>query len=114
MTDTEKKFSQWDAEKEYPEVCEKIRAALHQVRDPELAMDLIQLGLVRNVNIADGKIAIEMILTTPYCPYAPMLMEAARKKTEEAAAMITEVSYGREIWDQSMMEDGTTFNWGLF
>ncbi len=77
-------------------------------------MDLIQLGLVRNVAVADDKLKIEMILTTPYCPYAPMMMESARRKAESATEMKAEVAYGKEVWDQSMMEDGTSFDWGLF
>jgi metal-sulfur cluster biosynthetic enzyme len=114
MTETEKKVPQWAADQGYPELCARIRETLRQVRDPELGMDLIQLGLVRNVTIADNKISIDMILTTPYCPYAPMLMESARQKVEEATSMTTEVAYGKELWDPSMMEDGTTFSWGLF
>lgn len=114
MTEIKSNQPTWDAEEEHPEICEKIREALRQVRDPEIGMDLIQLGLVRNVAIGNGKVHIDMILTTPYCPYAPMLMESARKHTEEAVSMPAEVIYGKEVWDQSMMEDGTAFDWGLF
>jgi len=114
MTDPEKNLPHWDAQDNHSDLCEKIRQALRDVRDPELGMDLIQLGLVRNVIVTDQKITIEMILTTPYCPYAPMIMESARKKAEEATSLSTEVIYGKEVWDQSMMEDSTSFNWGLF
>ena len=104
----------WAAESSHPELCQKIRDTLRTVKDPEIGMDLIQLGLIRNVEIDTEKVKIEMILTTPYCPYAPMLMEAARKKTEEAAELPAEIFYGREVWDQTMMEDDSTINWGLF
>ncbi len=114
MTEPEKNYPHWDAEQEHPEICDKLREVLRQVRDPEIGMDLIQLGLIRNVRIADNKVKIEMILTTPYCPYAPMLMESARRKAEEAAGMPAEVVYGKEIWDQTMMEDSTGFDWGIF
>lgn len=114
MTDKPQNLPEWDAEKDHPELCEKIRESLREVRDPELGMDLIQLGLVRNVTINEERVKIEMILTTPYCPYAPMLMESARRRTEAAAGMVTEVVYGKEVWDQSMMEDSSGFNWGLF
>ncbi len=105
---------EWKAESSYPEICEKIREALHTVKDPEIGMDLIQLGLIRNVEIDSEKVKIEMILTTPYCPYAPMLMESARKRTEEAAGIPTEIFYGKEVWDRSMMEGDSGFDWGLF
>lgn len=114
MTETLKNTPHWDAEDENPELCAKLREVFKEVRDPELGMDLIQLGLVRNVSLVDQKLKIEMILTTPYCPYAPMLMESARRKAETATSMPAEVAYGKEIWDQSMMEDETSFDWGLF
>lgn len=114
MTEKKNNLPKWDAEEEHPEICEKIREAMRKVRDPEIGMDLIQLGLIRNVAIGNGKVKIDMILTTPYCPYAPMLMESARKHSEEAVSMPTEVEYGKEVWDRSMMEDDTVFDWGLF
>ena len=105
---------EWTAEKENPELCGKIRDSLRGVKDPEIGIDLIQLGLIRNVEIEKDKLKIEMILTTPYCPYAPMLMESARKKAEEASGIPSEIFYGKEVWDQTMMEDDTALNWGLF
>jgi metal-sulfur cluster biosynthetic enzyme len=114
MNDIPSNVPHWDAEDEHPELCTKLRDVFREVRDPEIGMDLIQLGLVRNVSLVKQKLKIEMILTTPYCPYAPMLMESARRKAETVAEMPAEVAYGKEVWDQSMMEDGTSFDWGLF
>lgn len=104
----------WDADKSSPELSQVIRDALRQIRDPEIGMDLIQLGLIRNITITDDRIKIIMILTTPYCPYAPILLESARKKTEEASGLTAEITYGSEVWDQSMMEDSSAISWGLF
>ena len=114
MTEKKQNIPIWDAEKDDPELCEKLREAFRKVKDPEIGMDLIQLGLIRNVTLQEDRVKIEMILTTPYCPYAPMLMESARRRAEEAAGMLAEVAYGKEVWDQSMMEDSTSFDWGLF
>lgn len=108
------KYPEWDIDQTHPQHVEAFRDAFRQVRDPEIGMDLIQLGLIRNVTIADEKISVIMILTTPYCPYAPMLMESARKKAESVIELPAEISYGREVWNQSMMEDETSLNWGLF
>ena len=107
-------YTHWDVEKTHPGKVEEIKNAFRQVRDPEIGMDLIQLGLIRNVTIIDEKASIEMILTTPYCPYAPMLMESARKKAEAVIGLPTEIKYGKEVWNQTMMEDDTSLNWGLF
>jgi len=114
MTEEKKATFFWDAETETPEMCEKIRLALRDVRDPELGMDVIQLGLIRNVSLKEGKLDIVMILTTPYCPYAPMLMEASRKKAEEASGLPAEITYGTEVWNQTMMEEGSGFDWNIF
>ena len=108
------KYPHWDAEDSHPSIIDKLRDAFRQVRDPEIGMDLIQLGLIRNVSISEEKADIDMILTTPYCPYAPMLMESARKKAEEVIGLPTEMKYGKEVWNQTMMEDDTSLNWGLF
>jgi metal-sulfur cluster biosynthetic enzyme len=114
--DEEKKpnYPHWNIEETHAEKVEEVRKALRQVRDPEIGMDLIQLGLIRNVSITNQKAGIEMILTTPYCPYAPMLMESARKKVEAVIGLSTEIKYGKEVWNQTMMEDETSLNWGLF
>jgi metal-sulfur cluster biosynthetic enzyme len=114
MTEEKKLLTTWDAETAHPEICEKIRGALRDVRDPELGMDVIQLGLIRNVIIENERVMIVMILTTPYCPYAPMMMESARKKTEEITGMPTEITYGTDVWNQTMMEEGSGFDWGIF
>jgi metal-sulfur cluster biosynthetic enzyme len=107
-------YPQWDANKSHPKKIDELRNAFRQVRDPEIGMDIIQLGLIRNVTISAEKVNIDMILTTPYCPYAPMLMESARKKAEEVLGVPTEIQYGKEVWNQTMMEDDTALNWGLF
>jgi len=107
-------YPHWDVEEIHADLIEEIRNAFRQVRDPEIGMDLIQLGLIRNVTITDKKAGIEMILTTPFCPYAPMLMESARKKAEAVIGLPTEIHYGREVWNQTMMEDDTSLNWELF
>jgi metal-sulfur cluster biosynthetic enzyme len=107
-------YPHWDVEETHVNKVAEIRNIFRQVLDPEIGMDIIQLGLIRNVTITDNKAKIEMILTTPYCPYAPMLMESARKKAEAVIGLPTEIKYGREVWNQTMMEDNTSFDWGLF
>jgi metal-sulfur cluster biosynthetic enzyme len=93
----------WDAEKDFPELCEKLRNALQDIKDPELGVSVIQLGLIRNVNIMPDQATIKMILTTPYCPYGPAMMEITRSKAEEALGRPTHVDFSLEPWDLSMM-----------
>lgn len=42
--------------------------ALRQVNDPELGMNLVDLGLIYEVEIDEGKVQVDMTLTTPGCP----------------------------------------------
>jgi metal-sulfur cluster biosynthetic enzyme len=104
----------WKANSSHPELANKIKDALRQVRDPEIGSDIVQLGLVREVEISEKNVVVTMIMTTPYCPYAPAMMESARRIVETEAGKSTTIIYGNEVWDQSMMEDPTAFNWGLF
>lgn len=104
----------WKASISHPELTGKIKDALRQVRDPEIGSDIVQLGLIREVEISENNIVITMILTTPYCPYGPAMMESARRIVQDETGKSTTIIYGSEVWDQSMMEDPTAFNWGLF
>ena len=52
---------------------EGVRRALRQVKDPELDMNIVDLGLVYDVEVADGDVRIAMTLTSPGCPAGPMI-----------------------------------------
>jgi len=104
----------WGAESSYPELSETVRESLRQVVDPEIGLNIIELGLIRDLQIADESAEIKMILTTPFCPYAPAMMEMTRKKAEEALERPVSVEIGMEMWDPTMMEEGAGADWSLF
>ena len=104
----------WAADSTHPEAAKTLRDRLREVMDPELGLNVIELGLIRDVSIDDEIVQLKMILTTPFCPYAPALIEMTRSKAIEAMGIEAMVELGMEMWEPSMMEDGTGGDWGMF
>jgi metal-sulfur cluster biosynthetic enzyme len=104
----------WDAEATNPEIATRLRDALSQVIDPEIGLSVIQLGLIRNFKIEDGQATMRMILTTPFCPYGPALIDLTRTKAEEGLGMPVAIELGMEVWDFSMMEESAAQDWGFY
>ena len=68
-------------------VNEKIWEAVKKVIDPELGFSIVDLGLVYDVRYENGAAEIEMTLTSPGCPLAPII----DKKIKEAVSGIPEI-----------------------
>jgi metal-sulfur cluster biosynthetic enzyme len=93
---------------------DEIKEALRQVIDPEIGLNVVELGLIREIEVSDEGAKITMILTTPFCPYGPALIEQVRLAADTVADGPTQVEVGMELWDPSMMEEGAGGDWGLF
>lgn len=93
---------------------ERIMNAMRAVVDPEIGMDVVTLGLVRHLDLSEDHLHMTVIMTTPFCPYAPQLMEQMRRTAQEAAGVPTTIEMGPEMWDPSMMDDAAAAEWGLF
>ncbi len=91
-----------------------LREALRVVVDPEIGMNVIELGLIRDLEIREERAHITMIMTTPFCPYAPQLLEQTRRAAQDFLQLPVTIEMGLEMWDPSMMEDGAADDWGLF
>lgn len=88
--------------------------ALRSVIDPEIGMNIIELGLIRDTDIQEDRAHVTMIMTTPFCPYAPQLLEQTRRTAQDFLGVPTTIEMGMEMWDPSMMEEGAASDWGLF
>ncbi|MCC7452160.1 MAG: metal-sulfur cluster assembly factor [Anaerolineae bacterium] len=93
---------------------ETVREALRQVIDPEIGMDVIMLGLIRELDLQPDKSHVVMMLTTPFCPYGPQMLEQTRRVVQEVTGVPTTIEMSMELWEPSMMEEGAAQDWGLF
>lgn len=57
-----------------------VRAALRRVKDPELNLNIVDLGLVYGIAVDGPKVSIDMSLTSPGCPSGPEIMTAAEQQ----------------------------------
>ena len=55
-----------------------VKKALRTVKDPELNLDLVVLGLVYDIEVEGGKVDVAMSLTSPMCPVAGQIVEDAK------------------------------------
>lgn len=114
MSEESLNIVKWTIHDTHPEMVEPVREKLSEVVDPEIGMNIIQLGLVRNITIEDSTARLKMILTTPFCPYGPAMVDMTRQKAQDALKMPVTVEMGMEVWDFSMMEDPSALDWGLY
>jgi len=110
------KQADWEIESSHPDKIDDLDKALREVIDPEIGLNIIELGLVRNVALKEEetKVHVTMIMTTPFCPYAQALLEMTRSKASESLDLPTTIEMGMELWDVSYMEEGAGAEWGLF
>jgi metal-sulfur cluster biosynthetic enzyme len=94
---------QWSSTPSQQELA--VRAALETVMDPEIQLSVIDLGLIREVHFLPGKTLVRMMLTTPFCPYAPQMIEDVKGATESAVQQPCEVDMLPDPWSPDMMPD---------
>lgn len=107
-------IAKWTIHDTNPELVEPARARLSEVVDPEIGMNIIQLGLIRDIQINGDVVNMKMILTTPFCPYGPAMVDMTRQKAEEAFKQPVTIEMGMDVWDFSMMEDPSALDWGMY
>lgn len=84
-----------------------IMQALATIKDPEIDFNIVELGLIRRVEIENDKVLITMIFTSPFCPLADLIVSRIEEKIGSVEGVReVEVAIDRTlIWDWSMMTE---------
>ena len=94
---------------------DKIREALKSVIDPELGVSIVDLGLIYDVRYEDGVAEVEMTLTSPGCPLAPVIdkkIKDALKEVPEVKELTVELVWDPP-WSKDLMSDELKAEFGF-
>jgi metal-sulfur cluster biosynthetic enzyme len=95
---------------------EEVFEALHQVEDPELGMDIVELGLVYDVEVDGPKVKVTHTLTSMGCPAGPMIQEdidaAVRANFDGVENVELELTWDPP-WTPERMSDDAKFILGF-
>lgn len=79
---------------------EEIREALKDVIDPEVGIDIVDLGLVKDIIVNDNRAEVDMVLTTQACPLVDHLTDQVRRRVEGINGIsLVEVKILDEPWN---------------
>ena len=105
-----------ELEKKYPELEQKIISALKTVYDPEIPINIYELGLIYEIKISDEKdVYIKMTLTSPNCPVAedlPRDIREALQAVEEIKEVNLELTFEPE-WNRDMISEAGQLELGF-
>jgi metal-sulfur cluster biosynthetic enzyme len=101
---------------------ELVRSALKNVYDPEIGLDIVSLGLVYTVDVADDgkRVGVDMTLTTPACPAGPQILDQARREIQGLSSVYPQLEdvqinlVWTPFWNPSMMTQEARDELGFF
>lgn len=101
---------------EITQIGENIITTLKTIYDPEIPVDIYELGLVYDVQISDeGMVKVIMTLTTPNCPVAESLPQEVKDKVkmvEKVKDVDLELTF-EPAWNKEMMSEEAKFELGI-
>ena len=91
-------------------------AALRKVNDPELNVNVIDLGLIYSIQSKEGEVDVEMTLTSPACPAGPAMLQSAVKALEgvEGVSKANVKLVMSPPWSPDKMSDAARDELGIF
>ncbi|MGN0222022.1 MAG: metal-sulfur cluster assembly factor [Prevotella sp.] len=103
-------------QEEKTQIEERIVEVLKTVYDPEIPVNVYDLGLIYKIDLKeDGDLDMDMTLTAPACPAADFIMEDVRQKVESVTGVNSaNINLVFEpAWDQSMMSEEARVELGM-
>jgi FeS assembly SUF system protein len=92
---------------------DKVITILKFIYDPEISVNIWDLGLIYNIDISSKNVInIEMTLTSPTCPVADAIPQEVKKKIEQIITDASDVNVKlvwQPKWDKSMMSEEAKF-----
>ena len=98
-----------------PPSVDQVKMALRKVKDPELNLNIMDLGLVYEVAVEGGEVQIDMTLTSPGCPAGPQIMGDV-ERTLKALPGVTNVALNlvwQPFWSPDRIEPRVRAYMGL-
>ncbi len=96
---------------------EKLVAAMKSVYDPEIPVDIYELGLIYKVDVADNKdVTVDMTLTAPACPVAgemPVMVKTALETVEGIGAVTVNMTFDPP-WTPERMSESAKLELNMF
>ena len=95
---------------------EKNIAMLKTVYDPEIPVNIYDLGLIYKIDLQDdGEVVLDMTLTAPNCPAADFIMEDVRQKVDSVEGVTSSVVnlVFEPEWDKDMMSEEAKLELGF-
>jgi len=116
MSDTQEEILSAEDVKALAPIYENVILSLKQVYDPEIPVNIYDLGLIYELNIRKGgAVYIKMTFTAPNCPMADEVIAEIRHQVEIAPGVTSvEIDLTFDpVWDQSMLSDEARLALGM-
>ncbi len=62
---------------------DQVREALKQIEDPEIGLNIVDLGLVYDIDVEDATVNVRMTLTSPGCPVGPQILNGSKMVVQD-------------------------------
>lgn len=82
--------------------------AMREVTDPELGANLVDLGMVKQIEIADDHVTVQLVLTAPDCPMANWILYQARRAVGRVPGV---ASVRVDVLDEPYQPPGASEDW---